>query len=92
MRIHFAILTAVALAAVAGAAIATTSAEARDRSGGSSTITMTTNTPKMPMHGYSGSIGIGRNTQYCDYQRIPTHDCSSGRCKVVGWTVKHHCQ
>jgi len=88
MRRHFAAIAAVATLAITGGLLATPSAEARK---GSQGFEANFDTGKTPMHGYSGPLGIGRNRVYCDYQRIPVHDCSSGRCKVVSWTLKQHC-
>jgi hypothetical protein len=89
MRRHFAAIATVAALAMTGAVLASPPAEARK--GGSQGFEANFDTGRTPMHGYSGPLGVGRNRVYCDYQRIPVHDCSSGRCKVVSWTLKQHC-
>ncbi len=90
MRTHFTGLAAIAIAALLGTIAATPGAEAKGGRGGSGeTVELSVNTGKEMRRGYSGPLGVGG--LYCDYQRIPTHDCSSGRCKVTSWTLKQFC-
>lgn len=90
MRTHIAVLSAIALATVTGGIFTSTDAHAR-KGGSSQGFELLQSSKTMPGHGYSGKLGIGSKTVHCDYQRLPVHDCSSGRCKVVSWTLKHHC-
>jgi hypothetical protein len=90
MRTAFTTLAALAIVATAATAMTASEADARGRGrGGGETVELSVNTGKEMRHGYSGQLGVGG--LYCDYQRIPTHDCSSGRCKVVSWTLKQFC-
>lgn len=46
---------------------------------------------------FSGFIGIGPRSIYCDYIRYPKRVCSydrygnSHKCRVVGWEIRQHC-
>lgn len=67
-----------------------------DAKGGGSTWYETNIQTDKPVHGYSGPGYAGPRSLYCDYQRLPKHDCKvgpngEGRCKIVGWTLKQYC-
>ncbi|MGD9785956.1 MAG: hypothetical protein AB7E80_08675 [Hyphomicrobiaceae bacterium] len=42
-----------------------------------------------PMNGYEGHSAVPG--YYCTYKKFPKRDCSSGSCKIVGWTLEQTC-
>jgi hypothetical protein len=80
---------------LAGSMLISAQAGARDRGPSSRYYERQIETDR-PYHGYSGWVGIGPRSLYCDYQRLPNRECtrtSSGkrRCRVTSWTLKQYC-
>jgi hypothetical protein len=91
---HFRILAGASLVAL-GVMLAASAVSARDRSPSSQYYERQTESDR-PVRGYSGWVGFGARSLYCDYQRLPNRECtrtSSGkqRCRVTSWTLKQYC-